>query len=230
MSTIRAAAYQTAANLPTNDSRLIRPATPAAAGASKATATTTPPAAASDRVSLSPEVEVARLRESLGLQPTGKLRRQDFTARIAADQAGVQESLQARLDALAPEAGKPAGALTLTQDAKGQIQVSGDWPGKEALAKELNGDPQFKLIFTRLSANSEVLNFTTGAAAGGEKAATLSDYLDGEAAESNLTSLLQNYAALKNSRNSLASLVSLGAGSGKPYSLSFANGVITPGQ
>ncbi len=219
-----AAAYQNNASLLTNNGRLVNPAAPLVKSGNKSAATeATPVAAASDRVSLSPAVELARLRDSLGLPPTGTLTRQDFAARIKSDQEGVQKTLQANLDALAPAAGQPVGAITLSQDSKGQIQVAGDWPGKEALTKNLNADPDFKLMFTRLSANSGVLNATTPAQESG-KSATLSDYLDGETADSNLATLLKNYSALKTAPNSLASLVGLGANAEKPFSLSFKAG------
>lgn len=227
MLNIGAAAYQNAANSSTNDSRTIRPAPPASGSASKSLPTPAAAAKSGDRVSLSPAVEVARLRESLGLQPTGKLRRQDFAARIASDRAGIQESLQAKLDALAPEAGEKSGTLTLSQDTKGQIQVAGDWPGQEALTQKLNADPGFKLMFTRLSANSGVLDYSD-TTKGGNQAASLTDYLDGDSADNNLASLIQNYAALKNSPHSLASLVSLSANSGPPFSLRFNNGEEVP--
>lgn len=225
MVSIGAAAYQNAANLQTNDSRLIRQtvSTPTP-GSQPVTAAATPVAKVGDRVSLSPEVEVARLRESLGLQPTGKLRRQDFEAQIKADRERVRQALQTTLATMGVAA---SDALTLSQDAKGQIQVGGEWSGKEELAKKLNADPEFSKIFTRLAANSGVLDYTDTLKSGG-KMATLSDYLDGDSAETNLVTLLQQYDSLKSSPNSLASLIGLSNNGEKPFSLSFDPGGISP--
>jgi hypothetical protein len=222
MLTIGTAAYQNAASLQTSDSRLLRQTASATTGLTQPAAlgvTTTAPAG--DRVSLSPAVEVARLRASLGLAPTGKLTRQDFETQIQSDHEAVRQTIQAKLDQ-GSGAGNTMGQITVTQDAKGQMQVAGDWPGKEALAKDLNADPEFTAMFARLAANSKVLSYA-GQSMNGGQGATLNDYLDNETADSNLSTLLQQYDTLKGSTNSLASLINLSSNQGEPFALTYTN-------
>lgn len=223
MLAIGTAAYQNASSLLTADNRLIRQAASTTSATSQASALASTASTSADRVSLSPEVDAARLRESLGLNPTGKLRRQDFEAMIQSDQEGVRQTMRTALDTLAPgAAGDTVGTLTLSQDAKGRIQVAGDWPGKDELAKKLNADPEFSKMFARLEVNSGLVNYADQMV-GGEQGATLADYLDSDSADSNLSTLLQQYDSLKSSKNSLASLIDLSSSAGKPFSLAFDN-------
>lgn len=219
-------AYQNAANLLTNDNSLIRQMSATNAG------TATPPlsdststAPSGDRVTLSPEGDAARLRESLGLNPTGKLKRQDFEALIQSDKEGVRQTLQANINALAPGASGSIDTLALSMDAKGNIQVAGDWSGKDALAKNLNADADFKKMFTRLSTNSGLMNYADQIA-NKWKGGSLSDYLDADSdtADNNLTTLLQQYSALKSSKNSLAGLISISSRETPPFTLTYKNG------
>lgn len=225
MLSIGTAAYQNATSLQTNDSRLIRQAAPPASTTSQPSSAldTATHVNTGDQVSLSPEVEVARLRESLGLNPTGKLTRHNFEAMIQSDQDGVRKTLQANLDKLATGTSDTIGTITLSQDAKGQIKVAGDWPGKAELTKNLNADPEFTKMFTRLARNSGLLSYADQAVAGG-KGATLTDYLDSDTADTNLFNLLKQYDSLKTSKNSLASLINLSSSEGKPYSLTYKDG------
>jgi len=225
MLSIGNAAYKNTASLQSNDNRLIaQPAPPADSASPKASVPSPARSAdAGDRVSFSPEVGVARFRESLGLKPTGKLTRKNFEEQTQSDQAGVRNILQAKLDKLAPGATDRIGAITLQQDSKGKIQVTGDWPGKTELTKSLNADTEFTKIFTRLSRNSGILSYADQMAKGDQKA-SLSDYLNSsETADSHLSSLLQQYSSLKNSKNVLASLVDLSRSGGKPFSMTYNN-------
>jgi hypothetical protein len=234
LSSIGSTAYQNAASLLTSDNSLISQAAPTTAVTSQSSTPSSAPAAnTGDRVTLSPEVDAARLRESLGLNPTGKLKRQDFEAQIQSDQKGVQQSLQAQIDALAPGTSGTIGKLTLSLDAKGQIQVTGDWSGDDALAKNLNADPDFKQMFTRLATNSGLVNYTDQLVSGGANAATLNDYLNADSsdtADNNLNTLIQQYTSLKTSKNSLASLINLSSNSGPPFSLTYQNGATSSSQ
>jgi len=225
MLSIGTTAYQNAASSQTNDSRLIRQAASTSTTSSTAqpSAIDSTPSKTGDKVSLSPEVEVARLRESLGLNPTGKLTRHNFEAMIQSDQDGVRKALQANLDKLATGISDTIGTITLSQDAKGQIQVAGDWPGKEELAKNLNADPELAKMFTRLSRNSGLLSYADQTVAGA-KGATLTDYLDSDTADTNLTNLLKQYDSLKTSKNSLASLINLSSSEVKPFALTYKGG------
>lgn len=220
---IGTAAYQNATTMQTTDNRLLRPASPAPGYFSQPTipAATTSESKTGVTVSLSPQVEEAHLRASLGLNPTGRLTRQAFEAQVDSDHQAVRQALQASFDKVAG-AGGDLGQITITQDDKGVIAVAGDWPGKEALAQELNADPEFGTIFTRLAANSKLLSYAGHATDGGQ-GATLSDYLDNDSADNNLTSLLHQYDSLKNPKNSLASLLNLSMSEGDPFSLTFEN-------
>lgn len=212
---IGAATYQNNANLLTNDSNLVEQATPLQnAGSQNSDSSSAISASGGDQVTLSPAVDEARLRESLGWPPTGKVTRQDVTAQIQTDQAGVLQTLQGDLEELGLASDT---AVTLSQDANGQIQVTGAGASNTALAKTLNADADFTAMFSRLAANSKFLNFSGQAPATAGTTATLFDYLDGNTADSNLTTLLQQYSALKNSNNSLSSLISLSSNSGNPF-------------
>lgn len=216
------AAYQNAMSLQANDSLFISQATSTTSTTSQPSGIldTTTLGNASDRVSLSPEVDEARLRESLGLNPTGKLTRQDLEAVIQSDQNAVRQTVQANLDKLTAGTNGNISTLTLSQDAKGQIQVAGDWSGKDALAKNLNADPEFTKMFTRLSSNSGLLSYADQTVNGG-KGAMLIDYLGSGSADNNLSTLLQQYDSLKTSKNSLASLINLSTSAGKPFSFTY---------
>lgn len=221
---IGTAAYQNATNMQTNDSRLIRQTASTASATSQPLAPdTSTPAKTGDRVSLSPKVELARLRESLGLNPTGKITRQNFETLIQSDQEGVTKTLQAKLDKLTSGLKDPIGTITLRQDAKGQIQVTGDWSGKNKLTKDLNADPEFTKMFTRLARNSGLLNYADQTVAEG-KGTTLADYLDSDTADANLSTLLKQYSSMKTSKNPLANLIDLSNSGGKPFSLAYNNG------
>lgn len=223
MLSIRSGAYQNAASLLTTDNPLIRqtPPTTVATPLPSAPDTTTA-SKTGDRVTLSPEVDAARLRDSLGLSPTGKLKRRDFETRIQSDQDGVRQTIQARINALAAGASGTIAPLTLSQDANGQIQVAGGWSGTAELAKDLNADPDFKKMFNRLAINSGIIDYSQRISSAGN-GASLSDYLDGDTADSNLTTMLQQYDAMRTSKNSLASLIHLSTNADTPFSLTFTN-------
>jgi hypothetical protein len=225
MLSIGTAAYQNAAGLLTTDNALIRQTTPTTVATPLPSAPDTTTAnKTGDRVTLSPEVDAARLRDSLGLSPTGKLKRGDFEARITSDQDGVRQAIQARIDALAPGASGTIDTLTLSQDANGRIQVTGDWSGTTELAKDLNADADFKKMFNRLAVNSGIIDYTKQISTAGN-GASLMDYLDGdtETADNNLTTMLQQYGAMRTSKNSLASLINLSSNTDTPFSLTFKN-------
>ncbi len=225
MLSIGTAAYQNAASLLTTDNALIRQTPPTTITTPlPSTPDTTTASKTGDRVTLSPEVDAARLRDSLGLSPTGKLKRRDFEARIASDQDGVRQTIQARINALAAGTSDTIDTLTLSQDANGQIQVAGVWSGTAELAKTLNADPDFKKMFNRLAINSGIIDYTKQISSAGN-GASLSDYLDGDTdtADSNLTTMLHQYDAMRTSKNSLASLIHLSTNTDTPFSLTFTN-------
>ncbi len=217
MTSIGAAAYQNNLSLLTNDSSLVQQ-TFLSQNASNQNAdrASAAPASGGDQVTLSSAVDEARLRQSLGLPPTGKITRQDFVDQIKADQAGVLQTLQDNLQKLGLD---PNTLVTLSQDAKGQIQVDGAGSNNASLTKSLNGDADFTEMFSRLAANSKFLSFPGQEEATGF-AANLSNYLDNEtSADSNLATLIRQYSSVKDSSTSFASLISLSSNSGNPFTL-----------
>ncbi len=218
MTSIGAAAYQHVLDLLTKNSSMAQQTLPSQNASNQdAAPDAAAPASGGDQVTLSPAVDEARLRETLGLPPTGKITRQDFIDQIQADQAGVRQTLQDNLQKLGLAADTP---VTLSRDARGQMQVSGAGSNNAALTKSLNADADFTKMFARLAANSKFLSFPTQSAAA-SLTANLSTYLDNEsAANANLATLLQQYSSLKNPSTSFAGLISLSSKSGNPFTFS----------
>ncbi|MDA8164317.1 MAG: hypothetical protein M0017_04720 [Desulfobacteraceae bacterium] len=211
------AVYQNNASLLSNSS-LIQQA-PSSNGSSQNSYTnSTASAATGDQVSLSSAVEEARLRDSLGLPPTGKITRQDITTQIQADQTGVLTAIQDSLNGLGLDPNTP---ITLTLGTDGQIQVTGAGANTDALTNSLNADANFSQMFSRLATNSKLLSFAGQMQSSSGTTPTLSDYLDNNNnADSKLNMLIQQYEAMKASSGSLAGLISLSNSSGAPFSFS----------
>ena len=211
------AVYQNNASLLSNSS-LIQQA-PSSNGSSQNSYTnSTASAATGDQVSLSSAVEEARLRDSLGLPPTGKITRQDFTTQVQADQTGVLTAIQDSLNGLGLDPNTP---ITLTLGTDGQIQVTGAGANTDALTNSLNADANFSQMFSRLATNSKLLSFAGQMQSSSGTTPTLSDYLDNNNnADSKLNMLIQQYEAMKASSGSLAGLISLSNSSGAPFSFS----------
>ncbi|TYT74588.1 hypothetical protein [Desulfobotulus mexicanus] len=100
-----------------------------------------------DRVTLSPEVEAAKLRESLGLPIRGKITKEIMeNSRKAIEETVHQQIAQARQKAGIPEDAEVMVRLT----AKGDIRVNSGVKGSWELEKGLQEDKDFKATLASL--------------------------------------------------------------------------------
>ena len=163
-----------------------------------------------DKVSLSKDLQTARTRESMGLNPTGPLKLKDFTQAATAQAQTVEQELSQTLKALNID---PATQMTLTLDAKGQVTIPEKFAGKNDLVKALNNNSEFMTAFRRLSANESFL----GQIGSSNKTATsLADVMNSDTDWENIISIAQRNKALQTSNDPLATLVDQGH-QAKPY-------------
>ena len=167
-----------------------------------------------DRVTLSKEALIAQTKEAMGLNPTGRLKREDLEA-AAKNQEKTVTSILADL---MTEAGVETDQkISLSLDGDSKIVISEEFSGKTALEEKLNNDPDFSLAFRSLSANNEVLGY---AESSGTSMPNLFEVMNSGSDWDEITSLASRYSDLKSSSNPLATLISLGR-SQEPYTFTY---------
>lgn len=166
---------------------------------------TKPSAPTGDRVTLSKGVAEARTREAMGLNPTGRLKLNDF--KTAAD--NQEKIVDSTISSLRKELGVDENqTISFSLNEKGDIAINEKFPQKTKLEKILNEDKEFTLTFKRLSANNEILDFTKGLQS---NKTSLVDFMnsDSDSDWSNLSSLASEYSKIKSSDNSLSTLLGI---------------------
>lgn len=187
---------------------VIKPADTAKTSGTGKSASTENQAVKKDTVTLSGDVGVARLREALGLPPTGRLSREDF--QTAADSG--EETIRASLESAMAELGVDENqTVSLSLNAKGKIVIKESFSQKATLEKQLNSDEAFKASFTRLSTNTEILDFAADlqTSAG---STNLASFMNSQSSDSGLNSLLkiaETYNELKSGKDPLQIIAGL---------------------
>ncbi|MCG8617782.1 MAG: hypothetical protein MI802_16320 [Desulfobacterales bacterium] len=176
----------------------------ASAGTAESTeseTTTTPSDAVS--VSLSGGVADARLRENMGLNPTGRLTLGDF--RDAADTQ--EEIVAAKLEDTMTGLGlDPGMALNLSVDADFNITIAESFPGKSELQKALNEDPEFELAYKQMTANREVADYADSLT---QKSVSLASFMGDNSSWEDIMSMARKYDDMKSTSTGLTSLLGM---------------------
>ena len=160
------------------------------------------PVSNKDRVTLSRAANVARTKESMGLSPTGRLKRKDIEEAVRSQRESVETAVASHLGALGFN---PDLNINLTLDNENNIVIKENFAGKVDVEESLNNDYEFLNSFKRLSANNEILNYTANLQI---KHTIIADYLyAGNLDEDRLMSLSSRYEELKSSDNPLETLL-----------------------
>jgi len=166
---------------------------------------TKPSAPTGDRVTLSKGVAEARTREAMGLNPTGRLTLNDFKTAAENQEKIVDSTLTSLIKELGVDENQK---ISFSLNEKGGITINEKFPQKTKMEKILNEDMEFSLTFNRLSANTEILDFTKSFQS---NKTSLADFMnsDSDSDWSNLTSLASEYSKIKSSDNSLSTLLGI---------------------
>ncbi len=170
----------------------------------KSTPEPTSSALTQDTVTLSTEVAIARTREIIGLNPTGRLTLSDFETAAKDQKQIVTSSLASFMDSLGIDDNQK---ISLSLDNKSKITIEEKFPGKKELEKKLNEDKSFLLAFNSLSANNEFLDYATSFKT---SSTNLLSAMNSESDWDDMLSLASKYKEIKSSTNPLATLLSLG--------------------
>ncbi|MDD9304433.1 MAG: hypothetical protein HUK40_19640 [Desulfobacter sp.] len=158
-----------------------------------------------DRVTLSKDVATARIKEAMGLNPTGRLKRGDIEATAQSQEKKVESRLKSLIENLGVDKNQK---ISLSLDAKFNITIKEKFPQKKQMEKALNEDKELPLTFKGLSANSEIMNFTKDLQT---RKTSLVDFMnsDSDSDWNNLLSLASEYSQIKSSDNSLETLLGI---------------------
>lgn len=127
------------------------------AGASPLTDTGDRTVSKTDTVTLSPAVEWAQRRESLGLNPTGKITKGDIETVVDIDMQEIKDQLATLMVHLGIDENQQ---ISLSLDENGDIVVTEDFPGSSELEEMMNQDEAFTVTFNRLATNNQLLDYT----------------------------------------------------------------------
>lgn len=152
-------------------------------------------------VSLSEDVTDARVRENLGLTPTGRLTLGQFEAAADAQEETVKRRLAEILEAQGLD---PEMSLTLSVDSDHDIIISESFPGKSKLQKALNNDPEFELAFKQMTSNREVAGYATSLT---QRNTSLVNYMSGESSWEDILSMAKKYDSITSGPANLTSLL-----------------------
>ena len=156
---------------------------------------------AQDTVTLSSQVTLARTREALGLNPTGRLTLADFESASAEQGETVDAMLEEAMQVLGIDSEQQV-SLSLNSD--GDIAIQESFSGKDELEALLNEDETFTSAFTGLSANSAILNFRDSLLT---QAENLTKYINEDTSDDDLMSLALKYSTAKSAGSSLEGLL-----------------------
>ncbi len=156
-----------------------------------------------DTVTLSPDVARAKTREAMGLNPTGRLKLEDFKTAAAKQEESVKSMLGSAMEYLGIDRDQQ---VSLTLDADYRIVIGEDFSGKSELENVLNDDGAFELGFKGLSTNSEITNYAKELQS---RTTSLADYFNADISQDDLLSLASKYEDIKSSGNSLETLMGI---------------------
>ncbi len=202
MSLITSTSVYTPGNqyLPAGETLSASTTTPAAAGVEKEE---TPKTTDGVQVSLSEGVAEARVRENIGLNPTGPLQLKDFKSAAETQEEMVQSKLE---DAIAATGIHPDQQISLSVDSEFNITIAESFTGKSELEKALNEDPEFELAFKQMSANREILGYADSLTS---RSASLANFMGDDSSWEDILSMAKKYDNLKSTDASLTNLLGL---------------------
>ncbi len=155
------------------------------------------------KVSLSKAVETARLREAMGLAPTGRLKLGDFKTAAKDQEQAVAQKLAATMD----ETGvKKDQKISFSLDSKYKLTISESFSGKSKLVNALNSDTAFMASFKQLSANQQIVDYTESLST---RQTSLADVMNDDSGWDGLMALATQYKAVSSAGNSLTGLLGL---------------------
>ena len=181
---------------------VIKPADTAKTSGAGKTAPAESQANQKDTVTLSSDVGVARLREALGLPPTGRLSREDFQTAADSGEESIRASLESAMEGLGVDANQ---TVSLSLNTKGKIVIKETFSQKAALEKQLNSDESFKAGFSRLSTNTEILDFAADLQTKA-RSMSLASFMNSESEDSGwnaLSKIAETYNELKSGKDPL---------------------------
>ena len=153
------------------------------------------------KVSLSPEVQAAKLREVMGLNPTGRLKLEDFKSIANTVKKEIESSLSQAMADLGIDSKQQ---VSLSLDADSKLSIKESFPNKSKLLKTLKEDETFTASFTRLSANRQVIDYSSNLT---EKNISLASFMEEDEGWDGIMSLARQYEANKTRGNSLEDLL-----------------------
>ena len=163
-----------------------------------------------DTVTLSKDVARAKTREAMGLNPTGRLKLEDFKIAAAKQEETIKSMLGSAMENLGIDMDQQ---VSLTLDADYRIVIGENFSGKKELENVLNDDGAFELEFKGLSTNSEITNYVKDLQT---RTPSFADYFNADISQDDLLSLASKYADIKSSGNSLETLMGISR-SEQPY-------------
>jgi|GEM_PF-1214913 len=172
-------------------------------GSAKKEQTENSPDTSGVKVSLSKAVETARLRESMGLEPTGRLRLGDFKTAAKGQRKAVTQKLA---QAMEEQGIKKDQKISLSLDSKYNLTISESFSGKSNLVKALNSDTAFMASFKQLSVNQQVVDYTKNLTT---RQSSMMDFMNDDSGWDGLMALANQYKEVKSAGNSLTSLLGL---------------------
>lgn len=164
--------------------------------------------AGKDSVTLSKDASLAYTREKLGHSGRGRLSKKDMELQAYNDQTDVEDKIEKAMKELHLRSDS---TVTITRDDDGNVLVAENFQEKEELENLLNEDKEFLKKFNRLSANTEILNYTENIMTGSAKV-SLASILNGETDKTGWDSLFNiadTFKAMKSSKDPLEMISTL---------------------
>lgn len=155
-------------------------------------------------VFLSDGVAEARVRENMGLEPTGRLKLGDFKDAADAQEKAVQSRLEQTMETLGID---PDQEISLSLDADFNIIIAESFDGKAALEKALNNDPEFEKTFKQMSANKEVVNYVDSLVNRGSS--SLASFMDDNTSWDDILSMAKKYGDITSGDADLVGVLGL---------------------
>ena len=157
-----------------------------------------------DRVSLSNGVEIAKLRESLGLNPTGKLNKEDVEKVAVVDKEKISAWLKSAINDLNIESNN----ISFSLNRNGKIEINGSFVDKQTLQRKMNNDNEFVRDFERLSTNKEITDYADNTKTR-VKGTNLFSVINNESAFESLSKTATNYGQSRENVDPLVKLMQL---------------------
>ena len=137
----------------------------------------------------------------MGLKPTGRLKLGDFRDIAEAREKTVSSKLTATMEYLGIDEDQK---ISISLDGEHNLTIAESFPGKSKLLEALKLDPEFELAFKQLSANKQILDFTSDLTT---QSKTLANFIDDNSDWDHILSTAKKYKEIRFRDNSLVSLL-----------------------